>query len=209
MKSAATSALAQPLYCSLFIGGDWNFLPPDEHRLSVFKPKTPPPNDNYTGQHNDIFQAVFNLLIDHAPDTHTRYDASTSTVSRLDRIYSAIPSWIIPSITIRAYVQMTATALHLKKISDHAPATILFAKRSSTIASEQPISPTVLRSDAFRTFFDIFFDDVFECFVFVFVEYFENVLLECAMIGIRVAINGCSDLSFVEQISNEMCTIKN
>jgi len=101
-------------------------------------------------------------MIDHAPDSFTRYDAASATISRLDRIYSCLPSWVIPSITIRAYVQMTATALHLNNTSDHAPATILFAERANIIASELPICPNILRSVEFRTFFDIFYNDVFD-----------------------------------------------
>jgi len=57
---------------------------------------------------------------------------------------------------------MSATALHMKQISVHAPTSILFTKKSNIDAAELPISPTILRTEEFRTFFDIYYNDIFD-----------------------------------------------
>ena len=46
-------------------------------------------------------------------------------------------------------------------LSDHAIVVVLFGNKHPTPQCEQPLSCEVLKSDAFKTFFDIYYDDVF------------------------------------------------
>ena len=82
-----------PQMRSVIVAGDWNFLPPEEVRLSVSTPQpTPLIKDDYVGQQAKIFSQPLGKLIDVAPDVYTRYDASRHLVSRLDRIYVSLSS---------------------------------------------------------------------------------------------------------------------
>jgi len=43
-----------------------------------------------------------------------------------------------------------------------APTTVLFTGKKNIAAAELPISPHILRTPEFKTFFDIYYDDVFD-----------------------------------------------
>ena len=118
-------ARLNPVKEFLLVLGDWNFHAPGES--STYLPTattaepTPDVQSNSTQRTCPILQTSLDQLTELAHPDPTHFYAPSNKVSRLDRIYTATPQWLLTKIKITA--QATAYPLDYStlNLSDHAP----------------------------------------------------------------------------------------
>jgi hypothetical protein len=149
LQADVVSAKSNPTGFVLVVSGDWNFLPPEEFRRSISNPnstRTSAHRAANPGQLDHVFQPILNELVDIASDLDTRYDSGTNLLSRLDRTYVSIPTWLIMQLHLQSSVVQDALSLHDQKISDHAPVILSIAEKRRLSQDEKPIPRFVFDS---------------------------------------------------------------
>ena len=81
----------------------------------------------------------------HTPDMYTHYVPFSASFSRIDRIYTSAPSWLLTLVSPHALIHSSPDALHSKNISDHAPIGLHITSHKTQQTEEQAISPTVFQ----------------------------------------------------------------
>ena len=132
LQTDVVSAKSNPTGFILVVSGDWNFIPPEEFRKSISNPnstRTSAPRAANPGQLDHVFQPILNELVEIASDLDTRYDSCSCLLSRLDRTYISIPTWLIMQLHLQSSVVQDALSLHEQNISDHAPVILSIAEK--------------------------------------------------------------------------------
>ena len=76
------------------------------------------------------------------PDTH--YSAGNSLCSRIDRIYTTIPPWMLLQLNVRAYIPKDPKEMHDLQLSDHSILEVYVSDRDPLPLDQRPISRHVV-----------------------------------------------------------------
>ena len=132
----------------VIVSGNFNFLSPGEFRHSLSTPNSTRPAEcsNQPHQPENTLQHLLLQLVDVAGTLDTRYDSANKMVSRLDRIYISVPTWLLTQFHVQSSTCSDPLTLHQRKISDHIPVVASFAAKRKTAHMERPIPPYVFDS---------------------------------------------------------------
>ena len=84
-------------------------------------------------------------------DTH--YSAGNSLLSRIDRIYTSIPPWLLIQLNVRAFRDKDPKEMHDLDLSDHSVLKVAFSNRDPIPSDQRPISKLVVADPLYAEFF--------------------------------------------------------
>ena len=138
---------------AVWSAGDWNFLAPGETQLSIASPvacSSAPDNCSPLSSNQTTWQETLGRMTELQQSAPTRFSTSSLTCSRLDRIYTSTPGWILTSLSARAFLFAQPRELHERGVSDHAPVCAAQSMRRRLPRDLQPIPRDVIESIHFK-----------------------------------------------------------
>ena len=139
-------AHADPLRVHLLVAGDFNFLHPGEQRLSHSSPQRAQPLLRPQREHRPgqaALQPLLDQLTELAQPQATYYDAAAMLVSRLDRVYSSLPGFVLTKLHMKAFLTKTPEAMQKTLFSDHAPVHCTVTAARLLPAHARPIAAAI------------------------------------------------------------------
>lgn len=122
--------------------GDFNFLAPGEHtaHVGINTHNKPPPTNQKHQQEAWRWKGIIGTLTELEQPCYTRCGASKehpSILSRIDRIYTSIPPWMLKSFRIHTELILKPQKASFETLSDHGSV--------GTALSSRTLLPTHLR----------------------------------------------------------------
>ena len=120
-------ARALPTARSLIVAGDWNFVAPGETQCSLAAPKLKKINADAivpSRPHQRTWQKLLDDLTKLQQHGWTHYVPGSMTCARLDRIYTATPSWHLVCSRWAGNVAKDPRATHEAGLNDHSLVTV-------------------------------------------------------------------------------------
>ena len=161
------------------LSGDLNLPPPHESPLVITNPSplpnssanncssfssSEPPNlDNRTSQnrpHVQIWQPLFNQLLELESGQHSHFDSKSNSTSTLTRIFCSVPPSAAPSLVCTGGLVQTPIDLWAKQLSDHAPVTMSISARSKHKVLPLRLKPERTKHPMYAGYFHTLFHDV-------------------------------------------------
>ena len=136
--------IASPLRFISFFLGDFNFPPNNELPVILGRPQldlhTPRPNYLSYHTHKNLWDGMFDNILEFAQPNPTHYNPQSSSLSKIDRILATMPPSLTTKLRLQADVYSAPETLHYRKISDHAPVFLCIGIRdpSSTYRCSLP-----------------------------------------------------------------------
>ena len=149
LKDDSEKARISPHSFCAFCGGDLNSVDADEVRFSTSDPSNinTSPNPSHKVKYwLQVLQGFTELK--HTIPTH--YDPKTKRMSRIDRLFVAMPSHSLHQCNILAGNYDEADRLYFCNLSDHAPTYRSFHLRLKVPTEQQAIPSWVAKSKVFR-----------------------------------------------------------
>ena len=160
LKQHRVAAAAEPTRRLVWAAGDFNFLPHGEPRESVLEPGRS--RDLHVAMCLSHSASVINDELKYWTEISTteatHFSAASSTLSRLDTIYTALPPWAISLLRTRAAVPFDPYSLSTRCISDHPPTSVAISSTPSLPEHLRPIPASVFRLPSFQYHYDILLD---------------------------------------------------
>ena len=156
-----------PVRSHLTVLGDFNFDPPGEFKCDLSHPDANDGNDiappTLGAVDLQTSKGIPKLVAASAPNwievlssfveieqgAHTHYDSGSNSTSRIDRVYSYLPPWLILQLNIRSTVLLSPLTLFDLGVSDHAPVMVCFSDKVKRTPKDLPINPSVFSSSSF------------------------------------------------------------
>ena len=142
-----------PVRHSVWCAGDWNFLAPGESQMSIASPvscTSAADVGSTCSRYQQLWQAVLDLMVEFQQVAPTHFSPASLTCSRIDRIFTSTPGWIVTSVRTRASLCAQPRELHETGISDHAPVSASMTFRRQLPREKQPIPRHVAESAHFK-----------------------------------------------------------
>jgi hypothetical protein len=142
-----------PLKCAVWCAGDWNFLAPGDSQMSIAAPVAcTSAADVYApgSATQKAWQDTLDLMVEFQQTAPTHFSPPNLTCSRIDRIYTSTPGWILTSVRATAALFAEPRELHESGISDHAPVSASMTLQRRLPQELQPISRYVVESEHFK-----------------------------------------------------------
>ena len=146
-------SIKDPVSRGLWCAGDWNFLAPGESQMSISSPSrcTSAADVSAPSRGNQkTWQEVLNLMVELQQTAPTHYSPSKFTCSRIDRIYTTTPGWILTNVQCSACLLAQPRELHEKGISDHALVSTSTSLKRRLPKELQPIPKVIVESEHFK-----------------------------------------------------------
>ena len=161
IKRDQERARLDPLNISVWVLGDFNFLPPGCFALSVRSPLSASSVGAAPANAQDAarWTGALERMVELQQMDPTHYLAMSGTMSRLDRIYTTVPSWSLAVAAISCEVVGCPERLHAEGLSDHAPVRFTIAAGTAVPTQERPIPKEVFSDPLFVKYHDRFYDD--------------------------------------------------
>ena len=136
------------------MAGDWNFLNDDETPMRMSDVNSQViERAAHQRQNASVWKPILNTLTEiHSLDIYTHFVSSSSSFSRIDRIYTSAPQWLFPLVSPQALIHSSPDALHAQGISDHAPIGLHIQTYRPQPEETQSISPTVFNMSCITTY---------------------------------------------------------
>jgi hypothetical protein len=155
LENNISRAAAAPSLASAFVLGDFNFLCEGEYQRSLDLP-----NDSTSGSHSlpapwawqARWQHLLSGLTELAQPLDTHFSPANSLCSRIDRIYTTIPPWLLTQLNVHATLHLDPKAVYDAELSDHTVLKVNFASRKPLPADQRPISRHVVSDPLYATF---------------------------------------------------------
>ena len=143
----------QPLNVSIILAGDFNFLSPGDFPLPLSRSTAPSDFPSNASPHTkwNLLLAPFTEI---QPLEHSHFNASSDSLSRLDRIYVLAPPWVFTKLKCAGTILSDPILLHSQKISDHAPVCIRISSPSPMPKLQQPLPAFLFKTPEYRLIHD-------------------------------------------------------
>lgn len=102
------------------------------------------------GEGNRFWENLLRLFTDLSPNDFTHLANDGHSLSRIDYVFSSLPSWKLAGTHLHAKVIDEFSVLAARRLSDHAPLIASVAFKDRIPASSRPIPSFVSESKAFR-----------------------------------------------------------
>ena len=139
---------------TMWVGGDWNFLVNNESPRKV-SGNTSTSREAPRQQQAHTWSSILSTCTEFAaPHAHTHYSSDEGTFTRIDRIYTNMPRWIIPIVCPTTHIISSPDILHAQHISDHSPIGVELGSGRSKPKNTQTISPAVFKHKFFKQYYE-------------------------------------------------------
>ena len=103
-----------------------------------------------TRANQSVFQNVLDSMVEIQQTLPTHFTPASLTCSRIDRVFTSTPGWILTSVCASASLLAQPRELHDEGIDDHAPVAASLTLRRSLPKDQQPIPRFVIESTHFK-----------------------------------------------------------
>ena len=150
-------AAENPRAVTVFAMGDFNYVCEGEYQRSLELP-----NDTRLGSHSlptprawqSRWEHILKDLTELAQPLDTHYSNANSLCSRIDRIYTSIPPWLLIQLNVNASLYNDPKELYDSDVSDHSPLCISFSKHDPVPADQRPISRHVVADPRYADYLE-------------------------------------------------------
>ena len=153
LRRDVNDASQDPMKRVVWCAGDWNFLAPGDSQMSIASPTrcTSAADISTPARCNQkVWQDVLDLMVEFQQLAPTHFTPSSLMCSRIDRIYTSMPGWILTTVRTGASLLLQPRELHEKGISDHAPVTAFMSYRGRLPKELQPIPRHIAECEHFK-----------------------------------------------------------
>ena len=130
-----------------FVQGDFNFISHGESRF--FAANQTRRSESNSGTMCRRWHDVLDGFVELKQESPTHFVPSSMSLSRIDRVYTSAPSWMVASLHVNGSVIDPPQVLFQKRISDHSPVLTRIAVHAPKPRGEQPIPHEVAASPQF------------------------------------------------------------
>ena len=147
LESDVCRARENPQRVTVCVLGDFNYLCSGEYQRSLEHP-----NDSRSGSHSlpapracqARWEHILRDLTEMSQPLDTHFSLANCLCSRIDRIYTSIPPWLLIQISIASYVYKDPKTMYDMHLSDHSPLKVTFSTRAPMPWEQRPVSRHVV-----------------------------------------------------------------